>query len=73
MYTQILKEILLTIDFKQEHINEFLTYCREQLVGNSGELKNVEKLRKKYWTNNRFGAGIGMTLSFISCSIEHYV
>jgi hypothetical protein len=29
MYTQILKEILLTIDFEQSHINEFLTYCRE--------------------------------------------
>ena len=35
MYTQILKEILLTIDFEQEHINEFLTYCREQFVGNT--------------------------------------
>jgi hypothetical protein len=25
MYTQILKEILLTIDFEQSHINDFLT------------------------------------------------
>jgi len=48
MYTQILKEILLTIDFEQEHIDEFLTYCREQLVGNYAELKNVEKLCKEY-------------------------
>ena len=32
MYTQILKEILLTIDFEQNHIDEFLTYCREQFV-----------------------------------------
>jgi len=28
MYTQILKQIFLTIDFEQEHINEFLTHCR---------------------------------------------
>jgi tetratricopeptide (TPR) repeat protein len=62
MYTQILKEILLTIDFEQKHINEFLTYCQEQFAGNSFELKNVEKLRKEYrdhqaiwwYTNNCF-------------------
>jgi tetratricopeptide (TPR) repeat protein len=48
MYTQILKEILLTIDFEQSHINEFLTYCREQFVGNSFQLKNVDKIEKEY-------------------------
>src|SRR3984957_2167486 len=48
MYTQILKEILLTIDFEQGHINEFLTYCREQFVDNNAQLKNVEKLQKEY-------------------------
>jgi tetratricopeptide (TPR) repeat protein len=48
MYTQILKEILLTIDFEQPHINEFLTYCREQFTSNSAELKNVDKMEKEY-------------------------
>ncbi len=48
MYTQILKEILLTIDFEQSHINEFLTYCRKQFVGNTIELKNVDKIQKEY-------------------------
>jgi tetratricopeptide (TPR) repeat protein len=48
MYTQILKEILLNIDFEQSHINEFLTYCREQFVGNNAELKNVDKIEKEY-------------------------
>jgi hypothetical protein len=48
MYTQILKEILFTIDFEQSHINEFLTYCREQFVGNSFQLKNVDKIKKEY-------------------------
>jgi tetratricopeptide (TPR) repeat protein len=48
MYKQILKEILLTIDFEQVHINEFLTYCREQLAGNTTELRNADKLEKEY-------------------------
>jgi tetratricopeptide (TPR) repeat protein len=48
MYTQILKEILLTIDFEQEHINEFLTYCREEFLGNITELKNVDKIEREY-------------------------
>jgi tetratricopeptide (TPR) repeat protein len=49
MYTQILKEILLTIDFNQGHVNEFLKYCREQFVGNRKELKNIDKIEKEYY------------------------
>ena len=48
MYTQILKEILLTIDFEQKHIDEFLTYCREELADNNVDLKNVDKLQNEY-------------------------
>jgi len=48
MYTQILKEILLTIDFEPESFNDFLTYCREYFVDNSIELKNVDKIEKEY-------------------------
>ena len=48
MYTQILKEILLTIDFEEIHFNAFLTYCREQFAGNTAELKNIEKFEKEY-------------------------
>jgi tetratricopeptide (TPR) repeat protein len=48
MYTQILKEILLTIDFDQTHIKEFATYCREQFDGNYAELKNVNMIEKDY-------------------------
>src|SRR5271163_1186841 len=48
MYTQILKEILLTIQFDQAHFKEFLTYCREQFAGNDIELKNVDKIEKEY-------------------------
>ena len=48
MYTQILKEILLTIDFEQVHFKNFLTFCRERLVGNAKELQNVDLIEKDY-------------------------
>jgi len=48
MYTQILKEILLTIDFEPQYFNDFLTYCREYFIDNSIELKNVDKIEKEY-------------------------
>jgi Tfp pilus assembly protein PilF len=48
MYTQILKEILLTIDFEQVHFNEFITYCREQFFDSATELKNIGMIEKDY-------------------------
>ena len=48
MYTQIFKEILLTIQFEKEHFTEFIEHCREKLIGNVDELKNVELLAKRY-------------------------
>ena len=48
MYTQILKEILLTIDFDQEHIQDFLGHCREHFVGNNNQLLNVNKIGLEY-------------------------
>ena len=48
MYTQIMKEILLTIDFQQQHIDEFIQHCRQALDGNPKELKLVDQLAKKY-------------------------
>ena len=48
MYTQIFKDILLTIDFDREHIVNFLNYCRKEFTGNSRELKNIDKIEKEY-------------------------
>ena len=48
MYTQILKDILLTIDFEQVHFDEFITYCRERFVGNATELQNIDKIEMEY-------------------------
>jgi tetratricopeptide (TPR) repeat protein len=48
MYTQIFKEILLTIKFEEKHIIEFIEYCRDVFAENQGELKNVDKLQRNY-------------------------
>jgi tetratricopeptide (TPR) repeat protein len=48
MYTQIMKEILLTIEFEPQHIEEFIGYCRDVLFGNAGQLQHVGKLEREY-------------------------
>ena len=48
MYTQIMKEILLTITFEQKHIDQFLQHCREVFAGNTEQLKYVYQLAHKY-------------------------
>ncbi|CAF0781237.1 unnamed protein product [Adineta steineri] len=48
MYTQIFKEILLTIDFKDRHFEEFITYCRDVSVEKDYDLHNIEKLERDY-------------------------
>jgi hypothetical protein len=48
MYTKILKEILLSIEFEQKHIQEFIDHCRAVFVENDSELKNVDKIQKTY-------------------------
>ncbi|CAF0750932.1 unnamed protein product [Adineta steineri] len=50
MYTQILKEILLTIDFEEKHFEEFITYCRD-VYDDEEELKNVNQLQTTYNNN----------------------
>ena len=48
MYTQIMKEILLTIKFQQRHFKEFIEYCRDVFNDNEEELINVNKFEQKY-------------------------
>jgi hypothetical protein len=47
MYTQILKETLLTIKFEQEHINQFTDYCQDKF-NNDPELHTVSKFKREY-------------------------
>ncbi|CAF0977434.1 unnamed protein product [Adineta ricciae] len=48
MYTQILKEILLTMTFEQKHFEQFIAYCKEQFAENQYELVNVNKFQQEY-------------------------
>jgi hypothetical protein len=48
MYTQILKEILLSIEFKEKHFNQFIDYYREALAEDSVQLKTIDKLQRNY-------------------------
>ncbi|UJR18382.1 hypothetical protein I4U23_005286 [Adineta vaga] len=48
MYTQILKEILLTINFEQIHLQEFIHYCRVVSSNDFSKLKDIEKFEQKY-------------------------
>jgi hypothetical protein len=43
-----MKEILLSIEFKQEHFKQFVDYCRVVFDGNEKELKYVDQLKRKY-------------------------
>ncbi|CAF0781221.1 unnamed protein product [Adineta steineri] len=51
MYTQILKEILLTINFEDKHFKEFITYCRKVYEGDKNELENINQLQTTYKNN----------------------
>lgn len=48
MYTQILKEILFTIEFEPKHFEEFIEYCHDIFYDNPNELENINKLKKNY-------------------------
>lgn len=48
MYTLVMKEILLTIRFEQQHIEESITYCRDVFDGNEIESSNADELERKY-------------------------
>ncbi|CAF1504522.1 unnamed protein product [Adineta steineri] len=48
MYTQILKEILLTINFEDKHFQEFITYYREAVAKNDIDLSKIEAFERNY-------------------------
>ena len=48
MYIQIMKEILLAIDYEQKHFKQYIEYCRNAFVENDGELKNIKNLERQY-------------------------
>jgi hypothetical protein len=55
MYTQLIKEILLTIDFDETHIKSFTEFCRKQFAGNHSTLSVVNELEQKYHERTPIG------------------
>ncbi|CAF0842947.1 unnamed protein product [Adineta steineri] len=49
MYTQILKEIILTIKFNQNHIQDYFDYCRNAFADNEEEMINFKRLESQYY------------------------
>jgi tetratricopeptide (TPR) repeat protein len=48
MYSQILKEIFLTISFEEKHRQDFLEFCRKVFNGDQKKLRNAERFIKEY-------------------------
>jgi hypothetical protein len=48
MHTQLMKEILLTIIFKQQHFEEYINYCCQIFSDNEAQLENVNKFQHDY-------------------------
>ncbi|CAF1426746.1 unnamed protein product [Adineta steineri] len=71
MYTQILKEIFLTIDFEDKHIKEFITYCRDVYDNDEHELRNINQLQAIYTKTIYPYGGIHGMHFYIVCSINH--
>ncbi|CAF3593102.1 unnamed protein product [Adineta steineri] len=48
MYTQIIKEIVMTIKFEQKHIQQYFDYCRNAFADNEEEMINIKRLESQY-------------------------
>ena len=46
IYSQVLKEILLNIEFENKHFLELVNYCREVFGNDEIEFKNVKKFEE---------------------------
>jgi tetratricopeptide (TPR) repeat protein len=48
IYSQICKEISLTIQYKRHLLNEFVRFCCDTFSENDKELENIKKFKKRY-------------------------
>jgi tetratricopeptide (TPR) repeat protein len=48
MYTQLLRDILLQIEFGPKHFTEFIDSCREESADNQTQLNNIAEFQIKY-------------------------
>ncbi|CAF1081550.1 unnamed protein product [Adineta steineri] len=48
MYTQIIKEIILTIKFEQKHIQDYINYCYDVFPDNKNQTEKIKHLEDEY-------------------------
>ncbi|CAF0898279.1 unnamed protein product [Adineta steineri] len=48
MYTQIIKEILLTIKFELRHMQDYINYCCDVFSDNKKQIENIKRLEDQY-------------------------
>jgi tetratricopeptide (TPR) repeat protein len=48
MYTQLIKEILLELEYNDEDFRDLITFCRKKYLGKPSELKQVQKFQDEY-------------------------
>ena len=48
MYTQLIKEILLDIDYTEQSKEDFINFCREKYVGNQLVLRSIDRFDVEY-------------------------
>src|SRR5207302_1317936 len=48
MYTQILKEILLEIEYNDQSFKDLISYCRDQYTNNTDELNFIKEFEENY-------------------------
>ncbi|CAF4010533.1 unnamed protein product [Adineta steineri] len=49
MYTQLIKEILLSIKFEQKHIQDYINYCRDVFGDNEKEMVHIKQFEDEYY------------------------
>ncbi|CAF1585481.1 unnamed protein product [Adineta steineri] len=48
VYTQILEETLLTINFEQKYIRDYINYCCDVFPDNKKQIENIKRLEDQY-------------------------
>ncbi|CAF1362937.1 unnamed protein product [Adineta steineri] len=49
MYTQLIKEILLSIKFEQKHIQDYINYCRDVFGDDEEEMVHIKQFEDEYY------------------------
>ncbi|CAF3902064.1 unnamed protein product [Rotaria sp. Silwood1] len=48
MYTQLIKEILLELEYNNQSVYDLVTYCRDRYSNNPKELENIQQFQQGY-------------------------